>query len=62
MDKENMSYRSPIGARRVKTDLKTFENVFVSPNRLCSRPPHATTSPKLLNNVKTERIGNRLFD
>lgn len=62
-----MAYRSPIGARRVKTDLKTFENIFVSPNRLSSRSVAATATPitsqktTISNNIKTERCGNRLY-
>lgn len=67
MDKENVVYRSPIGARRVRTDLKTFENIFVSPNRLSARPPAAITmsmtassqtSSKKLNNLHKNHMNN----
>lgn len=60
-----MDYRSPIGARRVKTDLRTSDNVFVSPNRLSANSVQRhRMSSALTANTKTiqsdERSSNRL--
>lgn len=60
-----MEYLSPIGPRRVRTDLRTADNVFVSPNRLSANSlQKQRISSALATNTKTiksdERSSNRL--